>query len=104
MMEQDGDLNASGELIELSRESAVELINAAKLSDREDKQNLLAQVFEFAFNKERNLLPEFFPHILDFELDKSAAIRKFIVGCIESVCKALPECILASLGKIFTKT
>lgn len=84
-------LGSSGD--HLSREDAVGLLNEAKLSDRDDKQHLLAQVFEFAFNKERHLLSEFLPHLLEFELDQSAVIRKYIIGCIETVCKALPECI-----------
>lgn len=79
----------------LTSEDIVGVLNAAKLSDnQDDKQHLLAQVFEFAFNShQRQYLPEFFPHILEFELDRSVTIRKFVIGCIESVCKTLPECI-----------
>ncbi len=80
--------------LDLTYEGVVELLNEAKLSpDREDKQELLSQVFEFAFNKEKNKLADFFPHLLDFELDKSITIRKFVIACIETVCKKYPECI-----------
>jgi hypothetical protein len=78
----------------LTHDDIVGFINAAHLSDnQDDKQHLLAQVFEFAFNSQRQYLSEIFPHLLEFELDRSVAVRKFIVGCIESVCKTLPQCI-----------
>lgn len=82
-----------GDGLALTREDAITLLNEAKLSDKEDKQNLLAQVFEYAFNSHRQSLPELYAHLLEFELDPSVAIRKYVIGCIETVCKTLPECI-----------
>ena len=84
----------------LTREDAIGFLNEAKLSDKDDKQHLLAKVFEFAFNSQRQFLPELITHLLEFELDPSVAIRKFVIGCIETVCKTLPECIylLIALG------
>ena len=80
----------------LTHEDIVGLLNTAQISDnQDDKQHLLAQVFEFAFNShQRQYLSEFFPHLLEFQLDRSVAIRKLVIGCIESVCKTIPECIL----------
>eukprot|EP01116_Phalansterium_solitarium_P021689 TRINITY_DN6842_c0_g1_i3.p1 TRINITY_DN6842_c0_g1~~TRINITY_DN6842_c0_g1_i3.p1 ORF type:complete len:1229 (+),score=200.88 TRINITY_DN6842_c0_g1_i3:252-3938(+) len=78
------------------RIEVIELINEAKRTQNaDDKQQLLAQVFEIAFNNNSELMKEFFRPLLHFDLDDSAPIRKFLITVIEDVCRADPtECIL----------
>jgi hypothetical protein len=85
----------------LSRDGAVELLNNAKLSQNAEKQDELSQVVEFVVHQQPSLLAEFLPYLLEFELDKSAVVRRYIASVIELVCKKHPECILLSYHLLY---
>lgn len=64
----------------------IDLLNQAQL-EKENKLNCLKQVQEFIVNKDPTLLDNFLDEILVFQQDRSADVRKFVVGFIEEACK-----------------
>lgn len=74
------------------KDQVIELINTAKLQDKQGKLDLLAQVTETVFHRDTSLLPEFYPILLEFETDRIADVRKWVVNTIETACKADASC------------
>lgn len=69
------------------RDELVELINKAKLQDSKAKLETLAQVEEIVLHRERDLLNEFMPILLDFEIDRHVDVRRWLVNLLEQICK-----------------
>lgn len=62
-------------------ELAIDLINDAKgTRDAQGKLFLLEQVKEICFHRDRSVLPDIMPSMLDFMVEKAVAIRKFLIG------------------------
>ncbi|XP_071796722.1 symplekin-like [Asterias amurensis] len=66
----------------------IELINQAHLMTK-DAQKIahLKHVQELIVHKDPTLLDNFLDEVLQFQLDKSADVRKFVIGFIEEACK-----------------
>jgi hypothetical protein len=65
-------------------ELVIDLINDAKnAKDAQNKLYLLEQVKEIAFHRDKTLLKEVLPIIVDFMIEKSAPVRKFLVKFVE---------------------
>ncbi|CAH3190714.1 unnamed protein product [Porites lobata] len=81
-------LVASGEYSaeDSTSEKVIDLLNQAQL-EKENKLNCLKQVQEFIVNKDPTLLDNFLDEILVFQQDRSADVRRFVVGFIEEACK-----------------
>ncbi|XP_020601619.1 symplekin-like [Orbicella faveolata] len=79
---------ASGEYSaeDSTSEKVIDLLNQAQL-EKENKLNCLKQVQEFIVNKDPTLLDNFLDEILVFQQDRSADVRRFVVGFIEEACK-----------------
>ncbi|EDO33007.1 predicted protein, partial [Nematostella vectensis] len=75
----------------------IDLLNQAQL-EKEGKLNCLKQVQEFIVNKDPSLLDNFLDEMLVFQQDRSAEVRKFVVGFIEEACKKDIEL----LGKVLS--
>ncbi|KAI8505657.1 hypothetical protein Bbelb_168460, partial [Branchiostoma belcheri] len=70
----------------------VDLLNQASLMPKDvQKINTLKQVQELIVQKDPALLDNFLDEMLAFQQDKSADVRKFVVGFIEEACKQDPE-------------
>lgn len=67
-------------------EKVIDLLNQAQL-EKDNKLNCLKQVQEFILNKDPTLLDNFLDEILVFQQDRSADVRRFVVGFIEEACK-----------------
>ena len=93
-MASGGDSAAASSL----HAQAVELLNDAKLGDKDTKLNKLSQVQEILFHRDQSLQGELIPAVADFQLDSHAAIRRWLVNFIETVSKQIPkrECRRAS--------
>lgn len=75
-----------------THDKVVDLINQAVTLQKDSKKVYnLRQVQELIIHKEPNLLDNFLDEMLAFQHDKSADVRKFIVGFIEEACKKDPE-------------
>jgi symplekin len=61
----------------------VEWLNQASLSTDSTKTDHLRRVQEIIINKDASLLDNFLDEVLGFQNDRSADVRKFIVGFIE---------------------
>ncbi|CAH3127888.1 unnamed protein product [Pocillopora meandrina] len=87
-LNDDADARASGEYSaeDSTSEKVIDLLNQAQL-EKENKLNCLKQVQEFIVNKDPTLLDNFLDEILVFQQDRSADVRKFVVGFIEEACK-----------------
>ncbi|KAK3753620.1 hypothetical protein QZH41_004197 [Actinostola sp. cb2023] len=92
---------ASGEYTaeDSTTEKVIDLLNQAQL-EKEGKLNCLKQVQEFIVNKDPSLLDNFLDEILVFQQDKSADVRKFVVGFIEEACKKDVELLGKVLGNL----
>ncbi|KAJ7374359.1 hypothetical protein OS493_007448 [Desmophyllum pertusum] len=86
--EDTDTLVASGEYSaeDSTSEKVIDLLNQAQL-EKENKLNCLKQVQEFIVNKDPTLLDNFLDEILVFQQDRSADVRRFVVGFIEEACK-----------------
>lgn len=72
-----------------AQDQIIALLNDAKLStDKELIQSNLQQAFELVYNKEKALLDEYYPVLLEFQTDKHSGVRKWLIGMIETVCKS----------------
>ncbi|CAM9498530.1 unnamed protein product [Chrysoparadoxa australica] len=71
-------------------EQAVDLINQAKLEDKEEKQSLLAQVAEVC-RRDSSLLVEVVPMMVDFQTDFLAPVRRYVLTFLKDVVKQHPE-------------
>ncbi|XP_066281930.1 symplekin-like [Branchiostoma lanceolatum] len=73
-------------------DKVVDLLNQASLMPKDvQKINTLKQVQELIVQKDPALLDNFLDEMLAFQQDKSADVRKFVVGFIEEACKQDPE-------------
>ncbi|XP_044172549.1 symplekin-like [Acropora millepora] len=81
-------LAAPGEVAteDSTSEKVIDLLNQAQL-EKDNKLNCLKQVQEFILNKDPTLLDNFLDEILVFQQDRSADVRRFVVGFIEEACK-----------------
>jgi len=69
-------------------DKAVEVLNDLKIAvDKNQKQDLLSQLQEILFNRDPNLLPRFYPFLLDLQSEKTAVVRKFVVNVIDAYFK-----------------
>jgi len=68
-------------------EKVVDLLNQSQLASNDNKLGYLKQVQELIVNKDPTLLDNFLDEILIFQQDRSADVRKFVVGFIEEACK-----------------
>ncbi|XP_046643772.1 symplekin-like [Daphnia pulicaria] len=80
-----------------TEEQIVELLNsAATESDDQSKVDCLIKIQELIIHKEPGLLDNFVDEITAFQHDRSADVRKTVVGFIEEACKVDQEL----LGKV----
>ncbi|XP_031566101.1 symplekin-like [Actinia tenebrosa] len=95
------DMDTSGEYQaeDSTTEKVIDLLNQAQL-EKEGKLGCLKQVQEFIINKDPSLLDNFLDEILVFQQDKSADVRKFVVGFIEEACKKDVELFGKVLGNL----
>lgn len=82
--------------VDKDRQLVVKLLNDAKLeTNREAKITKLRQVEEILIHKHPDtLLPEFLQNVLEFHLENTPYVRKFLAGFVESVCKKNASCKL----------
>lgn len=78
----------------------VELINDAKLSDKDEQLSKLAQIQEILIHRDQSLLPGLVPALLEFQTDQTAATRRWVVEFIESVVKINPSLLPQLLGTL----
>ncbi|KAL2622737.1 hypothetical protein R1flu_002942 [Riccia fluitans] len=68
------------------RERAYALLGEAKLlNDTAAKTENLKQLLELLLNREPGLIPEFVPHLMDFQADPSSPVLKYLAEIIEEV-------------------
>ncbi|XP_071961941.1 symplekin-like isoform X2 [Antedon mediterranea] len=86
--EEDSDASQANAKQISTADKVVELINETQLlpKDSQKIQNL-KQVQELIVNKDPTLLDNFLDEVLQFQNDKSADVRRFVVGFIEEACK-----------------
>ncbi|XP_033100006.1 symplekin-like, partial [Anneissia japonica] len=86
--EEDSDTSQANAKQISTADKVVELINETQLLTKDSQKiNNLKQVQELIVNKDPNLLDNFLDEVLQFQNDKSADVRKFVVGFIEEACK-----------------
>ncbi|XP_043283816.1 symplekin [Venturia canescens] len=79
-------VSPNSQIVEWINECSVNPIEAIKLTN-------LAKIQEVLVNKETHLLGELLGEVLQFSLDRSAEVRKFITGFIEDTGVKQPETI-----------
>ncbi|XP_077868134.1 symplekin-like [Saccoglossus kowalevskii] len=85
MEEEDG---MAPEKLESLSDKVVDLLNQAHLMTKDvQKIGNLKQVQELIVNRDTTLLDSFLDEMLQFQHDKSADVKKFVVGFIEEACK-----------------
>ncbi|XP_017489766.1 PREDICTED: symplekin-like, partial [Rhagoletis zephyria] len=84
--EEDG---GTTELSGSPQERVIQLLNSAQEATGEpEKVSLLAQAQEFIIH--RDLLEPFLDHMLAFQSDRMAEVRKLVAGFIEATCRKAP--------------
>ncbi len=79
----------------MERKDALSILNTVKSSsDTNEKLMLLNELLDLVI-RSPPLLQELFPHIVEFDKDKSHHVRHLIVLIIEEVCSKYPDCILS---------
>ncbi|XP_077989762.1 symplekin-like [Glandiceps talaboti] len=88
-MDDEGDGGGPSSLkLETLSDKVVDLLNQAHLLTKDSQKiNNLKQVQELIVNRDSNLLDSFLDEMLQFQNDKSADVKKFVVGFIEEACK-----------------
>ncbi|KXJ19127.1 symplekin [Exaiptasia diaphana] len=102
--EETGEAETTDVPVEVTTEDSttdkvIDLLNQAQL-EKEGKLNCLKQVQEFIVQKDPSLLDNFLDEILVFQQDKSADVRKFVVGFVEEACKKDVELLGKVLGNL----
>ncbi|XP_021916110.1 symplekin [Zootermopsis nevadensis] len=82
---------AAQSFIEDDNNKIVEWLNQASLATDNTKTDHLRRVQEIIINKDASLLDNFLDEVLGFQNDRSADVRKFIVGFIEEAFKKDPD-------------
>ena len=72
-------------------ELAIEILNEAKIaSDAKDKLYKLEQVKEIVFHRDTAILSSLLPEVLAFMMEKSTAVRRFLLKFIAEACSKDP--------------
>ncbi|XP_070578226.1 LOW QUALITY PROTEIN: symplekin-like [Ptychodera flava] len=87
-LEEGEDSVQQNTKMETMADKVVDLLNQAHLLTKDaQKINNLKQVQELIVNRDPALLDSFLDEMLQFQHDKSADVKKFVVGFIEEACK-----------------
>ena len=73
-------------------ELAIEILNEAKIaSDAKDKLYKLEQVKEIVFHRDPSLLSSLLPEVVAFMIEKSIAMRRFLLKFVAEACSKDPS-------------